>query len=189
VGNLAVFASGSGSNFQAIAEALNNSSHRLALLVCDRKKAYVRQRAQAAGIPVENIEYRRGKPREDTERELLTRLKPYSIDLIALAGYMRLLSPVLVDAYKDRIINIHPSLLPKYPGTHGIEESYYSEDRELGITIHRVDYGLDTGPVIRQGKIPRIEGESLEGFEARIHALEHRLYPEVILNILEGNIS
>jgi len=187
--NLAVFASGSGSNFQAIADALKGSSHRLALLVYDRKTAYVRQRAQAAGIPVENIEYSREKPREETEKELLTRLKPYSIDLIALAGFMRLLTPVLVDAYKDRIINVHPSLLPKYPGTHGIEESYHSGDRELGITIHRVDYGLDTGPIIRRGRILRCEGESLEDFEARIHALEHRLYPEVILNILEGNIG
>lgn len=188
MGNVAVFASGSGSNFQAIADALKESPHRLVLLVCDRKKAYVRQRAQAAGIPVEDINYSRGDTREDAERELLERLKPRSIDLIVLAGFMRLLSPLLVDAYKDRIINIHPSLLPKYPGTHGIEESYCSGDRELGITIHRVDYGLDTGPVIRQGKIPRIDGESLEDFEARIHALEHRLYPEVILDILEGNI-
>lgn len=188
MGNVAVFASGEGSNFQAIADALKNSRHQVALLVCDKKKAHVLQRAQEAGIPVETINYLQYRTREAAEKDLLPRLEQYSIDLIALAGFMRLLSPLLVDAYKDRIINIHPSLLPKYPGTHGIEESYKSGDKELGVTIHRVDYGLDTGPIIRQRKMRRVEGESLEDFESRIHALEHGLYPEVIFDILEGRI-
>jgi phosphoribosylglycinamide formyltransferase 1 len=188
VGNVAVFASGGGTNFQAIADALKDSPHQVVLLVCDKKKAQVRQRALDAGIPVESIVYRKGRTREEAEQELLSRMAQYSIDLIALAGFMRLLSPLLVDAYKDKILNIHPSLLPKYPGTRGIEESFYSGDDELGITIHRVDYGLDTGSIIRQGRISRIDGESLKDFESRIHALEHRLYPEVIFDILERHI-
>ena len=186
MGSIAVFASGNGSNFQAVIDAFAGTPHTVSVLVCDRKEAYARRRAEKAGIPVENLHYSRNVPREETEKELLARLASYPIDLIVLAGFMRLLTPVLIDAYPGRIINIHPSLLPKYPGTHGIEESYASEDTELGVTIHTVDYGLDSGPILRQGKIARIEGESLEDFETRIHALEHRLYPEVILNILEG---
>lgn len=183
---IAVFASGTGSNFKAILSAFRASPHRVALLVCDRKDAGVLQIAREAGVPVESIRYRRERTREEVEGELLKRLKEYQPQLIALAGFMRLLSPVLIDAFPGRILNLHPSLLPKYPGTKGIEESYLSTDEELGITIHQVDYGLDTGPVIQQGVIPRIPGETREDFEARIHALEHRLYPDVILTILEG---
>ncbi len=186
MGKIAVFASGNGSNFQAFIDAFKTTEHIISVLVCDRQKAYARTRAAEAGIPVEDLRYTKNTDRQELEKELLRRLEPYQPELIVLAGFMRLLTPVLIDAFPGRIINIHPSLLPKYPGTHGIEESYASGDAELGVTVHRVDYGLDTGPVIQQGKIRRIEGESLEAFEERIHALEHRLYPEVILGILEG---
>ena len=184
--DIAVFASGNGSNFQAIAEALEAKGHRVAVLVCDRKDAFVRVRAENSGIPVEELRYSRDTPREETEAGLLERLSPYNLELIVLAGFMRILSPVLIDAYRGRIINIHPSLLPKYPGTRGIEESYASDDAEAGVTVHLVDYGIDTGPILRQERIKRIAGESLESFEERIHTLEHRVYPEVILRILEG---
>lgn len=187
MGSIAVFASGNGSNFQAIAEALDAKGHRVAVLVCDRNDAFVRVRAENAGVPVVDIRYSRGIPREEIEGELLRRLSPYKPDLIVLAGFMRLLSPVLVDAYQGRILNIHPSLLPKYPGTRGIEESYASRDGEAGVTVHLVDYGLDSGPILRQERIERIAGERLDSFEERIHTLEHRVYPEVILRILEGD--
>ena len=185
--SIAVFASGNGSNFQAVLAALEPTPHTVSVLVCDRKEAYARTRAAGAGIPMLSVAYRRGRSREETERELLRRLAPYAPDLMVLAGYMRLLTPVLIDAFPGRILNIHPSLLPKYPGTHGIEQSWRSGDSELGVTVHRVDYGLDTGPVVRQERIPRNPDETLDEFEARIHALEHRLYPEVILTILEGD--
>ncbi len=187
MGNIAVFASGNGSNFQAFIDVFENTEHRISVLVCDRQNAYARTRAAEASIPIEDLRYGKNTNRQELEQELLRRLEAYKPDLIVLAGFMRLISPILIDAYPEKIINIHPSLLPKYPGTHGIEESYASGDTEIGVTIHRVDYGLDTGPIIQQGKIPRIEGESLEAFEQRIHALEHRLYPEVILSILEGH--
>lgn len=186
MGAIAVFASGGGSNFKAILDAFAPTPHRVAVLVCDKPQAGALEIAREARIPIEEIHYSKGRSREEIETELLPRLAPYRPELIALAGFMRLLSPVLIDAYPGRILNLHPSLLPKYPGTKGIEESYRSGDQELGITIHRVDYGLDTGPVIQQGFIPRIPDEPLKAFEARIHALEHRLYPDVILTILEG---
>lgn len=182
--NLAVFASGSGSNFQVIAEAVLKSSHSVACLICDKKKAYAAVRAQNFGIPCYFVSYK-GKKREEAEEEIIEILKKHDIQLVALAGYMRLLSPVLVDFLPNKIINIHPALLPKFPGTHGIEESYNSGDKELGISIHRVDYGMDTGPIIIQKSFIRSGEESLEEIEEKIHALEHQWYPQVVLDLLD----
>jgi len=182
---IAVVASGNGSNFQRLVEALRDTRHSVSSLICDRKDAYVLERARLLGIPSYIVSYE-GKSREEAEREIISTLKEYDISLIVLAGFMRLLSPQFVDTYPDRIINIHPSLLPKYPGTKGIEESYYSGDRELGITIHRVDYGLDTGPILFQKSFKRTGGESLKEIEERIHALEHKYYPEVIIELLDS---
>ena len=181
---IAVFASGNGSNFQAIAERLREGPHRVACLVCDRKRAFAFERAHALGIPSYYVPYP-GRTREETEAEMLEILREHDVALIVLAGFMRLLTPVLVDAYAGRIVNIHPSLLPKYPGTTAIEESFASGDRELGITIHYVDHGMDSGPIIAQRTLSRVPGETLDQAEARIHALEHHTYPEVVMNILE----
>jgi phosphoribosylglycinamide formyltransferase-1 len=123
--------------------------------------------------------------RQEVEQEILEILRTHEVELVVLAGYMRLLSPLLVDAYPGHIVNIHPSLLPNFPGTNAIEESFESKDHEMGITVHRVDYGMDTGPVILQRSLTRIPGESLEHAERRIHELEHQVYPEVVMNILE----
>ena len=181
---IAVFASGSGTNFQAIADRLKNTDHDIALLVCDRKKAYANSRAREIDIPVLNVSYVR-ESREEIESRLIGILLEKNIDLIVLAGYMRMLTPVLIEAFPNKIINIHPALLPKYPGTRGIEESFASEDRELGITIHYVDHGMDTGPVICQKSFLRNSDETLESVEERIHGLEHRWYPDVILDLLD----
>ena len=181
---LAVFASGSGSNFEAVAEALVESRHEIACLICDRADAYAFRRAEKFGIKSYHVTYK-GRERSEAEKEIASILEKEGVDLIALAGFMRLLTPGLIDRYQGRIINIHPSLLPKYPGTHGIEESFKSTDSELGITIHRVDYGLDTGPVIMQKSFTRRGDESLEEIESMIHRLEHRNYPAVLLDLLD----
>lgn len=186
---LAVFASGSGSNFEAIAEQLSagqiaSGRHEICCLICDRKDALAFRRAEKFNIKSHYVSYS-GRSREDAEKEIISLLEESGADLIALAGFMRLLTPVLIDRYKDRIINIHPSLLPKYPGTHGIRDSYNSDDTELGITIHRVDYGLDTGPVIVQKSFTRKGNESLEEIESGIHKLEHESYPSVLLKLLD----
>ncbi|HUZ18039.1 MAG TPA: phosphoribosylglycinamide formyltransferase [Spirochaetia bacterium] len=181
--NLSIFASGNGSNFQAIAEGLQGTEHRVQCLVCDREGAFVIERADSLGIPWHLVSYK-GRRRTEAEGEVASILDRYSIDLIALAGFMRLLSPVFVDRYHGRIINIHPSLLPKYPGTHAIVESFDSTDNELGITIHAVDYGMDTGPIIRQERFVRTGTESLDEITERIHALEHSAYPHVVRDLL-----
>ncbi|HTP58319.1 MAG TPA: formyltransferase family protein, partial [Spirochaetia bacterium] len=123
---------------------------------------------------------------EVVEKKIVRHLERRRVDLVALAGFMRLLTPWFLDAFKGPVINIHPSLLPKYPGTHGIEESYASGDRELGITIMRVDAGVDTGPVILQKSFQREDGETLDAVEERIHALEHEWYPRVIVSMLDA---
>ena len=183
--NLAVFASGGGSNFQAIAESLRATRHSTACLIADRKDAFALRRAETLRVPSHYVSYA-GRSREETEDELIAVLAPYKIAYIALAGFMRLLTPRLIDAYPSRIINIHPALLPKYPGAHGIAESYASGDRELGISIHYVDYGLDSGPIILQKSFIRGGSESMAEIETRIHELEHLWYPLVLISLLDA---
>ncbi len=183
--NLAILASGNGSNFEAIAESLADSDHKTVCMICDRKDAGVFKRAERLGVEGIYIPYYR-RNREAAETDMIMELKERKTDLIALAGFMRLLTPVLIDSYPGRIINIHPSLLPKYPGTHGILDSFESGDSELGITIHRVDYGLDTGPVIVQKSFNRSGEESLDEIESKIHELEHLFYPAVLRELLDS---
>ena len=182
--NIAVFASGNGSNFQSIAEALQSSSHQIYCVICDNPDAYVITRARSFDIPCHLVTYC-SRSREQAEETILSLLKPCSIDLIVLAGFMRIITPLLLAAYRNRIVNIHPSLLPKHPGTHGIRESYHSGDKELGITVHYIDQEVDTGPVIAQESFIREGHESIEEIEDRIHQIEHTVYPRVILHILD----
>ena len=182
---LAVFASGSGTNFQALAEALAPTPHPLACLIADKKDAFALTRAEKLGIPSHVVSYA-GQKRAEAEKQIITILQSYTIDLIALAGFMRLLTPLLIDAYPSRILNIHPALLPKYPGAHGIAESFASGDKKLGITIHYVDYGLDSGPIILQKSFIRTGAESIEEIETRIHELEHIWYPFVVTDLLNA---
>lgn len=182
--NLAVLASGNGSNFQAIVERLRDSGHRVVCLICNRRGAYVFERARVLGVPTHQVTYT-GRTREEAEREMLGILGQYRIDLIALAGFMRLLTPLFINAYRDRIVNIHPALLPAYPGTDSIRRSFEAGERRLGVTIHRVDYGTDTGPIIAQYAIRREETDTFEAVERAIHELEHIRYPEVLIGLLD----
>lgn len=179
-----ILTSGNGSNFQAISEAVSKTRHKITAMICNRKAAFSFTRAEKLGIPSFHISYL-GRERAEAERELdllLTRLNP---DLIVLAGFMKLLSPEMTQKYNGKIINIHPALLPKYPGTHGIEESFASTDRELGVTVHYVDGGMDTGKIIRQKSFVRTGKESLEEIEEKIHACEHEIYPQVVIEMLD----
>jgi phosphoribosylglycinamide formyltransferase-1 len=182
---IAVFASGRGTNFSAIADALRPTRHRLEFLLCDRAGAPVVERALKVGIPRFEVSWV-GEKREAVEKKIVRHLERRAVDVVALAGFMRLLSPWFLDAFKGPVINVHPSLLPRHPGMHGIEESFKSGDSELGITIMRIDAGVDTGPAIVQKSFPRDPSDTLEEVEARIHALEHEWYPRVLLSMLDG---
>ena len=191
---VAVLASGSGSNFQAIAEAFadparNPAGHGLALLVCDKPGAFCLERAARLGIPSVVVGYARGgttEVRQDAERAMIGALDAAGVGLVVLAGFMRILTPLFVRRWKGKLMNIHPALLPRHPGAHGIADSFASADAELGVTVHWVDEGVDTGPVLAQRSFPRTPGMSLEEAEARIHALEHELYPVTVLKVLDS---
>lgn len=189
---LAVLASGSGSNYEAIVEALREARdagqgrprHDRPLLLYDRKAAFVAERSRRLGLESSHVTYL-GRSREEAEAEIDAELRAARIDLVALAGFMRLLSPSFVEAWRGRLVNLHPSLLPAWPGSKAIERSYASGDKIFGISVHFVDPGMDTGALIAQDKFEMMEGESLAEVEARIHELEHRLYPRIIIGLLD----
>jgi phosphoribosylglycinamide formyltransferase-1 len=186
VARLAVFASGRGSNLVAIADALRAAGrHGIEFLLCDVEGAPVLERARERGIPTFPVSYA-GQSREAVEKKVVRHLERRRVDIVALAGFMKLLTPYFIAAFKGPVVNLHPSLLPKYPGTHGIEESYSSGDEELGISVIRIDEGVDTGPILLQKSFRRGGAESLEQIEERIHALEHEWFPRVILGMLDG---
>ena len=188
---LAVLASGNGSNFEALALALRSRPlgegprHECVLLIYDRKAAFAAERAGKLGIPSRHVSYY-GREASDAEADISAALDEARADLVALAGFMRMLSPSFVAARADRIVNVHPSLLPKWPGAHAIERAYRSGEREFGATVHFVDEGMDTGRVIDSGSFIAESSETLEEIESRVHGIEHIVYPRAILGILDS---
>jgi len=180
--NLAIFASGNGSNFSALVKAAKEKKIKVKsiVLVSDQPEAFVVQRAQKERIAV--ILVRRGdfSCRADFEAAIIQRLKNYKIDLIALAGFMRLLSPGFVKLYHKRIINIHPSLLPEFKGAHAIADALNAQVGFTGGSVHFVEKEMDHGPLILQKRIKIKPTDNLISLEKRIHALEHQLYPQAI---------
>ncbi|PDM39670.1 phosphoribosylglycinamide formyltransferase [Parageobacillus yumthangensis] len=185
--NIAIFASGSGTNFQAIVDAVKKGivPARVALLVCDKPGAKVIERAEREQIPTFVFSPKDYDSKAEFEQAILAELRKHEIEFIALAGYMRLIGPTLLDAYEGKIVNIHPSLLPAFPGKDAIGQAYRAGVKITGVTIHYVDEGMDTGPIIAQRAIAIHEGESLAQLEERIHEVEHELYPAVLKTLLE----
>mgnify|MGYP000918789984 FL=1 len=126
----------------------------------------------------------KGRPLEEAEAELEAALEAAGTDVVALAGFMRLLSPAFVARRRGRLVNVHPSLLPAWPGAHAIERAWEAGDAELGVSVHYVDEGMDTGPLLVQGRVAR--AATLEAMEAAVHELEHSLYPRVVVGLLDG---
>ncbi|SDI40893.1 phosphoribosylglycinamide formyltransferase [Alteribacillus bidgolensis] len=188
---LAVFASGSGSNFQAIADAVQEGrvQAEIALLVCDKPGAYAEKRAKALGIPVFSFLPKEYSGKVAFEKEIVNRLQQEEIDIIILAGYMRLIGSTLLHAYDKRIFNIHPSLLPAFPGKDAIGQAWQAGVKVTGVTIHMVDEGMDTGPIISQEAISVKATDSLESLTKAIQAVEHRLYPDTIQCLIEKRTS
>lgn len=184
---LAVFASGNGSNFQAIAEAIVNGTidAELTLLFCDKKDAYVVKRARSMSIPVISFSPKDFESKAMYEAEILHLLEEEQIDLVVLAGYMRIIGPTLLEAFSRRMINIHPSLLPHFPGLHGIRDAFYANVPETGVTIHYVDDGVDTGPIIAQEKVEIEAIDTLDTLEEKIHNVEHKLFPTVLSQLIK----
>lgn len=182
---IAIFASGNGSNFEALVKFFNNDhNNKIVLLVYDRKEAYVVKRAEKYKIRSEYINYfKLGK--KEAEEKILKIIYENNIDIILLAGFMRILSPYFINEIKIPIVNIHPSLLPNYKGTHAIERAFESDDIESGITIHYVNEDLDSGEIILQKSIPIQREKGIEYFELEIHNLEHFWYPLVAKDLCD----
>ncbi|MGJ7036647.1 phosphoribosylglycinamide formyltransferase [Anoxybacillus eryuanensis] len=183
---IAIFASGSGTNFQAIIDAVKKGDIQaeVALLVCDRPHAKVIERAIREYVPVFVFNPKQYETKQQFEREILQQLQQKEIDWIVLAGYMRLIGSTLLQAYPNKIINIHPSLLPAFPGKDAIGQAYRYGVKVTGVTVHYVDEGMDTGPIIAQRALYIDDGEPLESVERRIHEIEHTLYSQVIQQLL-----
>lgn len=181
---LGILGSGSGSNMQAILDAISSGTldARIALVLSDNPGAYILERAQNHGIPTGVIDCRGFKTKfpDEAQAETAARLKDAGVDLICLAGFMRLVKRPLLDAFPERILNIHPSLLPAFPGIEAWKQAVDAGVSETGCTVHYVDDGMDTGPVILQEKIPVLPGDTDKTLHARIQVVEHRLYPEAI---------
>ncbi|RYG73138.1 phosphoribosylglycinamide formyltransferase [Lentibacillus lipolyticus] len=179
----AVFASGTGSNFQAIMDATDLPVD-VVLLVCDRSDAVVIDKAKQYGIETYVLEPKRFSAKEAYEQMVLEKLRELGITWLFLAGYMRIVGTVLLTSYRDRIINIHPSLLPDFPGKDAIGQAYRAAVGTTGVTVHYVDEGIDTGPIIAQQEVVVKPDDTLETLTNRVHQAEHHLYPAVIRQLL-----
>ena len=188
---IAVFASGNGSNFQTIVDAVQTGALKanLALLVCDKPGAYVIERANSAGIPCFVFNAKDYPSKEDYEKVISVLLKDNQVDLIVLAGYMRLIGPTLLKEFEGRIVNIHPSLLPDFPGKDAIGQALAAKAKWSGVTIHFVDEGMDTGPIIVRERVRLEENETRESLTRKIQAIEHKLYPSILqMLITQGEV-
>jgi phosphoribosylglycinamide formyltransferase-1 len=189
---IGVLASGSGSNFQALVDALNveGSPARVAVLVCNVPAARVIERAKAAGVAVELLEHQPfGADRAAYDAAIVEVLKRHQVELVCLAGFMRLVGKTLLGAFPHRVLNIHPALLPSFPGMHAQRQAVQYGVKLSGVTVHFVDEGTDTGPIIAQTAVPVAEGDDEAALAARILVEEHRLYPEVVRWIAAGRVS
>ncbi|MGG3804096.1 phosphoribosylglycinamide formyltransferase [Metabacillus fastidiosus] len=183
---IAVFASGNGSNFQAILDQIKAGTllAEIGLVVCDKPGAAVIKRAENENIPFFHFLPKDYDSKEQFEAEILAHLRKHSIDLVVLAGYMRLIGSTLLEAYGKKMINIHPSLLPAFPGKDAIGQAIDAGVKVTGVTVHYVDEGMDTGPIIAQKSVEITDEDTKETVEEKVHRMEHVLYPTVIQKIL-----
>ena len=189
--NIAILASGSGSNAQAIIDkaAAGVLDVNVCCIICNRPGAGVIERAAKAGIACVVLDHKAYPDRESYDRAVVQHLQKYDARLVVLAGYMRLLSPVFLDAFSGRVINIHPALLPSFPGVHGGADALEYGVRISGCTVHFVEEKMDGGPVIIQAAVPVNPGEEVDDLMQRIHAMEHRIYPQAIQWLAQNRIS
>jgi phosphoribosylglycinamide formyltransferase 1 len=185
---IAILISGRGSNMVALADAISSGAvpnAEIALVLSDKPSAGGLLLAKERGLKTLVVE-RRERKREDHELEIISALRNHEVDLICLAGYMRLLSPCFIEAFPGRILNIHPSLLPSFPGLDAQRQALEHGVRVSGCTVHFVDDTLDGGPIIAQRVVPVLDGDTEETLAARILEQEHQLYPEALRIVLEG---
>jgi phosphoribosylglycinamide formyltransferase-1 len=182
VTTLGVLASGSGSNLESIALAIANGKlqAKIAIVIYNEPDAFAKQRADKFGIPAILVNHRDYKSRKDLDRAIIDLLKQYNVDLVIMAGWMRIVTQVLIDAFPERILNIHPSLLPSFKGNHAIEQAFNYGVKITGCTVHILSLEVDSGKILKQAAVPILPDDTLETLQKRIQVQEHIIYPEAI---------
>jgi phosphoribosylglycinamide formyltransferase 1 len=182
-----VLISGRGTNLQALLDAAQEGAlgGEIAVVVSNVEDAPGLERARRAGVPTVICDHR-GRPREEHDADLVRVLRGHGVELVCLAGYMRLLSPVFLRAFPDRVLNVHPSLLPAFPGRDAQRQAWEHGVKVSGATVHVVDEGLDAGPIVAQEAVPVREEDGPEELASRILEAEHRIYPRAVRIVLEG---
>jgi phosphoribosylglycinamide formyltransferase-1 len=185
---LGILISGRGSNMLAIGEAIaaGRLDATIAAVISNRADAPGLERAAAAGIPTAVVSAKEHGSREACDAAIVERLRGHGVELVCLAGYMRLITPAFVDAFPNAILNVHPSLLPAFPGLDAQRQAWAHGVKVTGATVHFVDAGLDAGPIVMQAAVPVEDGDTPEALSARILVEEHRIYPAAIARVLAG---
>ena len=189
--SLAILLSGNGTNLQAIIDSIDSGQLKadIKIVISNNKDAIGLERAKINNIKNLCIDHKDFADRESFDERLLKEVKQEKIDFIVLAGFMRILGSNFIRNFPNKILNIHPSLLPKYPGLNTHKKVLENKDKEHGVTVHLVDEGLDSGPIIGSMKLKVIDGEKESDLERRIHKMEHYIYPKILSEFQEGKIS
>ena len=185
-----ILISGSGSNLQAILDACDTGAiaGEVAVVISDKRDAYGLERARKAEVAAVHIDPKAFADRVAYDHAVRMALDEHDVDYVVMAGYMKLLGAEVLGAYPMRVVNIHPALLPSFPGAHGIRDAFDHGVKVTGVTVHFADEQFDQGPIIAQSCVPIAEGDTIEELESRIHAVEHVLYPQVLAAIAEGRV-
>jgi phosphoribosylglycinamide formyltransferase-1 len=189
--NIAVLASGNGTNFEAIAKAVKKGyiKANLKLLIVDKEKAFARVRAKKFSVPDKFVSPKNYASRLNFDKAIVKILKKEKIDLVVLAGFMRVLTPYFVKSFKNKILNIHPALLPAFKGVNSIERAYKYGCKVTGVTVHFLDDKVDHGPIVLQAEVKITKNMTLAQLETKIHNLEHKLYPLAIRLCVEKKLK
>jgi len=189
--NIGVLVSGSGTNLQSILDACAGGllKARVACVISNKADAFALERARKAGVPALHLDHRDFAGREAYDEALVATLREHGVELVAMAGFMRIITEVLLKAFPQAVMNIHPALLPAFPGLHAQRQALEYGAKVAGCTVHFVDRGTDTGPIIMQASVPVLEGDSEDTLSERIQKEEHRIFPEAIRLYAEGKLQ
>jgi phosphoribosylglycinamide formyltransferase-1 len=189
--NIAVLVSGSGTNLEAIIDAVKSGyiKAKIAIVVSDNKEAYALERAKKAGIETLFLDPRAFKSKEDFDKEIIKNLEKRKVELVCLAGYMRVLTPYFVKEYKNRIVNIHPALLPSFKGVNGVKDALDYGVKITGPTVHFVTEKVDSGPIIAQSTVLVKDDDTEDSLRERIHKEEHKIYTKAIKDFVEDKLK
>jgi phosphoribosylglycinamide formyltransferase-1 len=185
----AVLVSGGGTNLQALLDARDDLGAELRVVVSNRADAFALERARRAGVEAMCLSHKDFATREDFDRALRDALLARGVELVVLAGFMRVLTPVFLDAFPDRVINVHPALLPAFPGVDAQAQALAHGVKVTGCTVHLVDAGVDTGPILAQAAVPVRDDDTVETLRARILVEEHRLLPAAVRDVAAGRVT